>query len=363
VMQVMRSQSRICCYTSFTYSYLSRARILADTLRQAHPDWELWALLVDEAPEGMDEATALADFDRVVHAQELDLPRFPSWLFKHDVVEACTAVKGHMMAYLLEQGADKVVYFDPDIALFSPIDDIIKRLDTASIVLTPHQVDANVTDMAVRDNEITSLLYGVFNLGFIAVANDRNGRAVADWWGRQLYRACYDDVANGIFTDQKYCDLIPALFDGVQVDRDPGCNVASWNLSRRTLRFDHEGRIRVNGSPLKFYHFTKIGGAGDDMTERYGGDNLEVFEVWNWYKRQVQLKTLPGIPRRYWHYGQFANGTAIPKRVREFFRSRQDLMAFFDNPFEVDGNSFFEWLQREEPQLLGDVALPVADAA
>ena len=345
---------RICCYTSFTYAYLSRARILAQTLRRAHPDWLIYAVLVDDPPPGVDPVAALADFDRVVEAAALQLPRFRSWLFKHDVVEACTAVKGQMMAELLESGFAKIVYLDPDIAVFHPLERIIDRLDDASIVLTPHQCEPNVTEMEIGDNELTSLKYGIFNLGFIAVRNDPAGKAFAEWWAARLYRACYDDVEAGLFTDQRYCDLVPGLFDNVFIERDPGCNVASWNLSRRTLHFDAT-RLLVNGSPLKFYHFTKIGGDGDTMTERYAGSNTEVFEVWQWYKRKLVATAVANIPLRYWSYGHFSNGSRIPKQVRTFFRGRADLMAYFDDPFEVDGNSFYNWMQREAPDVFAAV--------
>ena len=349
-MTQLGNAGKTCCYTSFTYSYLSRARILARTLRQAHPDWVLFAVLVDEAPDGLDRDAALADFDHVVEAKTLSLPRFRSWLFKHDIVEACTAVKGQMMAELLDAGFGKVVYLDPDVAVFHPLDGITQRLDTCSIVLTPHQCEPNVTAMEVGDNELTSLKYGIYNLGFVAVRNDRSARAFAAWWAQQLYRACYDAVEIGIFTDQRYCDLVPGLFDDVFIERDPGCNVASWNLSRRTLRFD-DGRLLSNGSPLKFYHFTKIGGDGDTMTERYAGANTEVFEVWQWYKRTLLDTDVGGIPPRYWSYAHFSNGERIPKTVRTFFRSRDDLMAYFDDPFEVEGNSFYHWLKREAPDV------------
>ena len=350
-MSPSENAGRICCYTSFTYSYLSRARILARTLRRAHPDWSIQAVLVDEPPPGLDEAAALADFDHVVDASTLRLKRFRPWLFKHDVVEACTAVKGQMLVELLEAGFSKVVYLDPDIAVFHPLHGIVDRLDQASVVLTPHQCEPNVTSMEVGDNELTSLKYGIYNLGFVAVRNDSVGQAFAAWWAQQLYRACYDAVETGIFTDQKYCDLVPGLFDRVYIERDPGYNVASWNLSRRTLRF--EGRnLLVNGAPLKFYHFTKIGGDGDTMTERYAGANTEVFEVWQWYKRTMRTTIVPGIPDRYWAFGTFSNGQSVPKPARVFYRGRTDLMGYFDDPFETDGNSLYNWLQREEPGVL-----------
>jgi hypothetical protein len=273
-------------------------------------------------------------------------------LFKHDVVEACTAVKGHMMAWLFDPpdgspGYDKVVYLDPDIGVFNRLDGILRRLDRAAVVLTPHQVEPNGTERAVIDNEMTSLQYGIFNLGFVAVSGDRAGRAFAAWWAGMLYRACYDAPERGIFTDQKYCDLVPALFDRVEVERDPGYNVASWNLSRRTLRFTQDGGLLANNSPLKFYHFTKIGRIGDTMTQRYALDNVEVYELVNWYKRELAQQTVPEADRHQWAYGSFSDGTAIPKSARLLYRERRDLKAAFPDPFDTRGGGFLAWLRAE----------------
>ena len=336
------------CYTSFTLSYLSRASILARSLRAAHPDWELCALLVDEAPAGM--AAAFAGFDRVVVADSLAIPAFRAWMFKHDLVEACTAVKPPMLAALLAAGAARVVYLDPDIAVFHPLTEIVDRLDRASIVLTPHQCAPSADAQAARDNEMTSLLYGIYNLGFLAVRNDASGRGFADWWTAMTRLACYDDVTRGIFTDQKYCDLVPGLFEGVHVERDPGCNVASWNLGNRRLRFTGDGDLTVNDRMLKFYHFTKIGGIGDAMTERYAQEGCEVFEIVNWYKRQIARHRLADLDRLAWCYGRFDDGQPIPRAARLLWRERPDLWAVFPDPFAADG--FRAWLERERPECL-----------
>jgi hypothetical protein len=345
--------AKVALFSSFTFSYLSRALVLLRTAKRVHPDWEFWALMVDRPPPDLDLDDTLAGFDHVIYADALRFERYSAWLFKHDIVEACTAVKGQMIVHLLESGYNKVIYLDPDIAIFHPMDDIINKLNNYSIILTPHQAEPNEDYGVSRDNELTSMKYGIYNLGFVAVRNDENGMAFGRWWARNLYEACYDDIANGLFTDQKYCDLVPGLFAKVFVERDPGCNLASWNLTRRKVSITNGGDILVNGSPLKFYHFTKINTEGDIMTEKYAGDNVEVIEVWNWYKRTIESATIAGMPARYWYYGNFSNGEKITKAARVLFRTRADLYRFFENPFQIEGDSsFYNWLAREEPALL-----------
>lgn len=337
-------------FTSFSYSYLNRARVLASTLKAQHPDWILWAVLTDKEPEGFHFDLEHENFDGVLTAEDLFGEGTDSWLFGHDVVEACTAVKGMASVALLKQpGCEKLVYFDPDIAVINPMDEVIDLLDTHSIVLTPHQTDPEprANRWAIQDNEIASLNYGVFNLGFVAMANDDEGRRFAQWWDDRLRDWCHDRIDIGVFVDQKWCNLVPCFFDNVKVLRDPGYNVASWNLSQRKMRYDETGTALINDRPLRFYHFTKLGPVGDVMTQRYARDNVDVYELWWWYRQQVLSASAPEIPKGWWHYGTFDNGEKIPKPARELYRDRGDLRKAFPEPLQSGQGSFYEWLLAE----------------
>jgi hypothetical protein len=341
-------------FTSFSFSYLNRARVLARTLKALHHDWVLWAVLTDKEPEGFTFDLAQEDFDGIMTAEDLFGDATDTWLFGHDIVEACTAVKGKAAAVLLGQpDCRQVVYLDPDIAVINPLHEVIDLLAEYSIVLTPHQIDAEPREnrWAIRDNEIASLTYGVFNLGFVAIANDCEGRRFAQWWDERLRDWCHDWLDAGIFVDQKWCNLVPCFFDKVKVLRDPGYNVASWNLSQRKMHYDEHGTALINGRPLRFYHFTKLGPVGDVMTQRYARDAIAVYELWWWYRQQVLAASSPLIPEGWWYYGTFDNSEQIPKAVRELYRERGDLRSKFPHPFRAGKGSFYEWLVRNTDML------------
>lgn len=321
-------------YTSFSFSYLNRARVLAETLRRHHPDWVLWAVITDKEPIGLNFDLEREDFDHVLMAGELFGETTDSWLFGMDIVEACTAVKGRALLRIMDEpGADKILYFDPDTAVFSSMEPMIRVLDDASIALTPHMVAPETDKMGVMDNEISSLHYGTFNLGFLAVRNDDEARCFAMWWTERLAEWCHDRLDIGVFVDQKWCNLVPCFFDNVKIVRDPGFNVASWNLSQRKISISKEGDILVNNVPLRFFHFTKLGPVGDTMTRRYARDNIAVYEIWRWYGQRVKDLTDPNIPHGWWFYGCYSTGEAIPKKARERYRADTTLQEAFPNPF------------------------------
>ncbi|HZZ68140.1 MAG TPA: hypothetical protein VFE18_08190 [Phenylobacterium sp.] len=338
---------KVLCYSSFTFSYLNRARVLYQTLRRFHPEWELVALITDQPPAGFRFDPAKEPFDRVVWAEDLGIPDFQGWLFKHDVVEVCTAVKGPFIHQACSSGADAVIYLDPDTALFGSLSPLEAMLEEHDILLTPHLVDANDTPEAIADNDLSASRTGIFNLGFVAIRTTGEGARFAKWWNDRLLDWCYDDMPMGLFVDQRWCDHVPALFDHVKVVRDPGYNVASWNLSTRTLSVRKDGQVTVNGAPLRFWHFTKLGPMGDAMTKKYGATNFPVYEVWSWYKRQVSAATEAAIPERWWAFGAYSDGTPIAKAHRVLYRQRTDLQMAFPDPFRAGEGGFSQWLERE----------------
>jgi hypothetical protein len=44
--------TKIHWFTSSTFAYLDRVRVLVETLRRHHPDWVFWLCLVDHEPPG-----------------------------------------------------------------------------------------------------------------------------------------------------------------------------------------------------------------------------------------------------------------------------------------------------------------------
>jgi hypothetical protein len=201
--------------------------------------------------------------------------------------------------------------------------------------------------IGVLDNEISCLKHGVYNLGFLAVRNCAEGLRFAGWWSDRLLEFCRDDIPNGLFTDQRWCDLAPALFDGVAILRDPGYNVASWNLGDRPISIEPSGSIRAGDCLLRFFHFTKVNSVGEAMLARYSAGGLEVFELLRWYRARLDAHKPKGLPDGWWHYGCYDDGAPIARAHRVLWRDRKDLHLSFPDPFVVGPYSYRTWYQSQ----------------
>lgn len=319
-------------YTSITSNYLPKARVLAESIKQVDPSVTFHLVLSDDLPEDFD--LEQEPFDTVIFAQSLPLENFDSWVFSHAVVELCTAVKGVVLEYIFDHyDADNVFYFDPDMVVFSRLDELQQDLSQNSILLTPHQIEPEKSTMAIMDNEMASLIYGVFNLGFVGVRNDHEGRRFSKWWAERLVEFCYDDRDKGLFTDQKWVNLAPCFFDKIKVLRSPAFNVATWNISTRQATGSVEEGILINGEPLGFYHFSGFdSGAQEIMLERYGQDSPVLFDLRNWYIDACEQHGQSLLGQLVCKYSLFDDGTKITNAQRIIYRDREDLKNAFPTP-------------------------------
>ncbi|MFT4615600.1 MAG: hypothetical protein ACI9NT_002757 [Bacteroidia bacterium] len=324
-------------YTSITSNYLPKARVLAESVKRQDSGIQFHLVLSDVAPVGF----TLADepFDSVILAEELVAEQFASWAFGHAVVELCTAVKGAALRFIFDQhGAEQVYYFDPDIVVFGRLDELQASLAQSSVVLTPHLTDPELTERGIMDNEMSALLHGVFNLGFVGVRNTPEGLRFAQWWATRLHSYCHDDLPRGIFTDQKWVDLAPCFFDDVHILRSPAFNVATWNISNRKATGSVAAGILINGEPLGFYHFSGFD-SGDQATmlEVYGSDSPVLTKLREWYISECEKNGQSEMGDIGCRYDFFSTGERIERGYRLLYRQREDLQRAYPNPYLVSG--------------------------
>ena len=330
--------------TSIAANYLPKARVLARSIKRVAPDAQFCLILVDAPPHNFDLGSE--PFDSVLSLSDLGLENPQGWAFSHSVVELCTAVKGRAVQHLLNRPqTQRVFYFDPDMVVFGRFIELEQELSEASILLTPHQSEPEMGLEAIMDNEMASLKHGVFNMGFVGVANTTEGQRFASWWADRLTHFCLDDISRGLFTDQKWANLVPCFFDDYRVLRSPAFNVATWNITTREVAGSWEEGFTVNGEPLGFYHFSGFD-SGDQalMLNKYGANSATLKALRSWYVDACNEEGQSAADDYPYGYGTYDNGNIIRPAERRLYRARIDLQQVFPDPFSAEPKGGFgEW--------------------
>ncbi|MBV8931510.1 MAG: FkbM family methyltransferase, partial [Kutzneria sp.] len=120
------------------------------------------------------------------------------------------------------------------------------------IVLVPHVLEPMPRD-GLRPSEGDIMASGVFNLGYVTVS--RKALPFLDFWAERLRHDAISSVSEQLFTDQRWVDNVPAMFEHTVV-RDPGFDVAYWNVYQRELAVAEDGSLHADGVPLRFFHFS-----------------------------------------------------------------------------------------------------------
>jgi glycosyltransferase involved in cell wall biosynthesis len=367
-------------------NYLAQARVLARSFSFYNPQIAFSTLIVD----GVEADRETDGVGMVILPSDLSIEPeiLHSMMIIYDVTEFSTALKPSLLSLLLP-GADAVAYFDPDIRVYDALTDVFEQARDHGIVLTPHTLSAVPRDdRALSERSIMQA--GIYNLGFISV-----GQLAVPfllWWHERLTIDAISDVENGLFTDQRWIDWVPALFPHM-ISRDRGLNAAYWNLHERPISRRSTG-FHAGEHPLRFFHFSGFDPQRPWILSKHTGDrprtlisgSEELRElVWHY---KSELDEFEHSERRRAAYGLATLGTGLPlplpvrRLVRlcslgqlpfpappdaiedpvafaewlddraataispvqwAFWNARADLRAAFPDPFGVDSESFRVW--------------------
>lgn len=343
---------KIAVFTSCAVNYYAKARVLLDSIRAYSPNTTLTLVLCDMVP--VDLNPAKHGFDDVWTVEDLGYDR--GWIFKHNVMELCTAVKGHALERLMQTrpDADLYIYLDPDVYVYDDLANVMAEMGDASIGLVPHILWPEETDVGVRMTEMSVTEHGIYNLGHLFVRRDKIGRALAAWWRARLDDYCYDDREFGLFTDQRWMDLVPAIFDKVRIIRNPVYDVASWNLFGRTITQHRDPggnkRFEVNGQRLVTYHFSGTGPTGTHTRVRqvFAPCSGGAAEIEREYDNMIQAHGQKWLERLPPAYDFFLDGTPVLAEARKLYRRHKDLQEAFPDPYQ---GGFLAWLRENRPIL------------
>lgn len=236
-------------FTIVSRAYVPHARVLARSYARFHPGSQLRALLIDDLHGEIDEQKEPFN---VVRLSDIGVPSRElhqmAMLFGGRLI---AAIKPWVFRHLLQRGADAVLYLDSDFVVFDSLSSLGEAAHESGVVVVPHVITPMPRDGHMPD-ETLLLGVGTFNAGMFGVG--AGGGAFLEFLMERLRRECYTDMKAMRVNEQRWLDFVPPLFPHY-VARDPGLDVAPWNIHERPLSREGE-KIFAAGAPLRAFHFS-----------------------------------------------------------------------------------------------------------
>lgn len=360
-------------FTICARNYYGLSKVLKQSVMRNNPDVEFLVFIADGIRESEQHKFSDDAIDATVAiGSAIGQEKFREMAFKYNLTEFCTAIKPLCFQYIFANtGCDQSIYLDPDILVFSPLDDVFAILASRSIVLTPHIVFPSLFEGKRPDRGL--LATGLFNLGFLGLSRSNVSEELLTWWGSRLLDQCFIDSHDALFTDQKWMDFVPSLFpsEAICCLRSLGMNMAPWNFHERQILVEADGSfsvVRRNhpdkpldiqaknlvGNKLVFVHFSGFDYKKfcEGSVAQYNIDGLNIYNdlapIIDRYMQEIQaLKTTVvdflGSPYR---YAKFDNGKPILAFHRRMYRAALDAGMKLGDPFTTQNGSFFSMLAK-----------------
>ena len=331
----MNSTPAFAAFTVCNLYYLPKALVLAESFARHNPGYRLKIFLFDRKIEA-DFSALPADIHWI---EDAGVPDLYQLAFKYDIIEFSTSLKPFLALKLLES-AERVIFLDPDICVYSPLQPVLQDLDAHSIVLTPHYTSPQSDDLG--ESDVGMMRFGSFNLGFFAVKNTQQGLSFLRWWHRRCIDLCYMESQFGLSTDQKWVTIAPALFQDLYVSFNPGYNVAPWNVFERKITVDAEGNYWINDThPLIFFHFSNFDRSDLEYLNKRSLPELgvrkpELLRLSQEYDRRLIANKVEASNTKY-GFDYMSGGEYISPTLRRAYASVLAELPIGHDPFDSNG--------------------------
>lgn len=163
------------------------------------------------------------------------------------------SMKPLLLVKLLKLNFNKVIYVDSDVFFFSKYQFLFNQLETCKLLLSPHwRSSSPIKDV---ENFELNFMDGIYNGGFVGASE--GAEEILRYWAGLCYHNVEVNRAQGYYVDQRYLDILPTRFEGVDHIKHKGCNVANWNQVDCRRVVQNDGSVLINDKyPIIFIHFT-----------------------------------------------------------------------------------------------------------
>lgn len=327
--------------------FVPQARVLAGSLARHHPDLRLEVCRIERTSG---DNGAGHPISRDTALDEIGIPELDRLRFRHPERDVAISAKAHFLRHLLSSGHERVLFLDADTWVVDTLDPLLAAAARHDAVLTPHRLTP-ARGSGAAERELTLLRAGTFNGGVVSFST--RALEFVDWWCARIRERFSHETSRGLHGDQRWLDLAPGFVPDLHVLRDPGVNVAPWNLDERPVRIDGAG-VLAAGVPCRLLHWSGFDPDEPFVLSRHGpardlASLGDVETLARKYRREVVDAGWAEYRDRPESFGKFDDGALIPDFARMLYRELGTGVSRFGDPFRSGPGSFRDWLNEPDP--------------
>jgi hypothetical protein len=237
-------------FTVITPNYLAYACAVRDSFLQHNYNCNFVICLI-----GYEDLVPIKKDYSMLYINQLEDERIQGMIERYNPFELSCALKPFFASHIFSHftSVERLIYLDADILVFGQF----KKISEAAIIISPHRtVNVNYLPGLENFSTISLLRYGIYNAGYFELLQKPEAFIFLKWWQALMEKYAYDKPDEHLFTDQLWLTAAPSFFDDLFINKNPGYNVAFWNLLERKVS-KNENSWFVNNEPLVFFHYSK----------------------------------------------------------------------------------------------------------
>jgi len=326
--------NKFAVFTVCNIAYLPKALVLAESIYKHHK-YFLNIIIFDKKHP----ITLPTEFVDITWVEDIGFPEWKQLAFLYDIIEFSTSLKPFIALQLLAQ-YEKVIFLDPDTAVFSSLEPILEDLNKDPVVLTPHyrkpQPDTDT------ESDLAMMRFGSLNLGFFAVRKSAESEEFLSWWSRRCIDFSFMESQFGLSTDQKWVSIAPCFFDFLRISFNSGYNAAPWNTFERQITLLKDGKYFLgDGSLLVFFHFSNFDHSDPQyLNKRASSEKNISYELLEklGLDYSCNLKEMESaIEKVPYSFDYMSDGSYISPTLRRAYASIKNSLPKDHDPFDSSG--------------------------
>jgi hypothetical protein len=249
-MNELSVKEKTTAITVITPNYLAHAFALRNSFLEHNPSHDFIICFI-----GYKDLVSSRKDCSMLFIDQLEDDRIKGMIQRYNPFELSCALKPFFASHIFTHfpHIERLIYLDADILVFGQF----KKISEAAIIISPHRtVNVNYLPGLENFSTISLLRYGVYNAGYFELLRKPEAFIFLKWWQDMMEKYGYDKPDEHLFTDQLWMTAAPSFFDDLFINKNPGYNIAFWNLLERKVT-ENENSWFVNNEPLVFFHYSK----------------------------------------------------------------------------------------------------------